>query len=66
MTSYELFCKEPYGNRVVGVATAGTLAQATRKLYRAHSVPNGAQGYSVQPQRRLALPNAPIKVATHG
>lgn len=52
MTTYELLQRRPDATAVLGTAQAGTLAQATRKLYRAHAVqaPQArAQGYIVQP-----------------
>ena len=51
MTNYELLQTRPDSVAVLGTATAGTLAQATRKLYRAHGVQAQqapAQGYTVR------------------
>lgn len=51
MTNYELLQTRPDSVAVLGTATAGTLAQATRKLYRAHGVQPQqapAQGYTVR------------------
>lgn len=52
MTTYELLQSRPDATAILGTVTAGTLAQATRKLYRAHGVQAQqapAQGYYVQP-----------------
>lgn len=52
MTKYELLQKCPDATRVLGSVEAGTMAQAERKLFRAHKVgPQMAQalGYKVQP-----------------
>lgn len=65
MTTYELLQKRPDATAVLGTVQAGTLAQATRKLYRAHAVqaPQArAQGYIVQP---TAAPKR-IQGAFHG
>lgn len=62
MTLYELMHKQASGTVLLGTASAGTLAQATRKLYRAHNVwapTAAAQGYTVQPAR-------PAKAPSHG
>jgi hypothetical protein len=52
MTNYELLQRRPDSVAIVATVAAGTLAQATRKLYRANGLQAqqaAAQGYTVKP-----------------
>jgi hypothetical protein len=62
VTNYELLQRRPEGVAIVATVSAGTLAQATRKLYRSKGLqaPQApAQGYFVQPQPKGKVFNQP-------